>query len=212
MSGSKLSSKCRSQFKAAGLGEFIVLVAGARNAQRDVGGVGCDLVRDASLLDVVTLGQPKVLLGRHVAEHRGTMPCRIGRTDARRDVVVPGEDVRDQWAKDVERHAFVALSSLQLHVVFDLVQGHVAGAFDHHLDSMSPRTLGEFTDDFEFSQLRAVGGVGQTARAKTVTDGEAHIVLTHDPAQVIPQLVHGIFLILHEHPLGQASRPGRRCR
>ncbi len=74
MSGSKASSKCFSQFEAArALVELVVPVAGAGDAQRDVGGVGRDLVGDAALLDVVLLGQAQVLLGRDVAEHRGAV-------------------------------------------------------------------------------------------------------------------------------------------
>jgi hypothetical protein len=66
----------------AGLGELVVPVARAGNAERDVGGVGGDLVGDAALLDVVRLGQAEVFLGRHVAEHRGAVIGRGGRADA----------------------------------------------------------------------------------------------------------------------------------
>ena len=85
--------------RGAGLRELVVPVAGAGNAERDVGGVGGDLVGDAPLLDVVLLGQAEVLLGRDVAEHGGAVVGGRGGADAARDVVVAGEDVGHERAR-----------------------------------------------------------------------------------------------------------------
>ena len=53
----------------AGLGELVVPVAGAGDAEGDVGGVGGDLVGDAAFLHIALLGQAEVFLGGDVAEH-----------------------------------------------------------------------------------------------------------------------------------------------
>ena len=89
----------------AGLGQFVIPVARARNAERDVRRVGGDLVGDAALLHVVLLGQAQVLLGRDVAEHARAVIRRGGGADAGGDVVVAGENVRHQRTEDVERRA-----------------------------------------------------------------------------------------------------------
>src|SRR5690606_3192626 len=68
------------------LGQFVVPVAGAGDAEGDVGGVGGDLVGDAAFLDVAALGQAQVLLGRDVAEHGGPVIRDGGGADATGDV------------------------------------------------------------------------------------------------------------------------------
>src|SRR5436190_15393870 len=84
------------------LGQLVVAVAGAGDAQGDVGGVGGDLVRDAALLHVVLLGQAQVLLGRDVTEHAGAVVRGGGGADAACNVVVAGENVGHQRAEHVE--------------------------------------------------------------------------------------------------------------
>ena len=187
------------------LGQFVVPVARARDAQGHVGGVGRDPVGHAALLDVVLLGQAQVLLGRHVAEHRRAVIRRRGRADAGGDVVVAGEDVRDQRPEHVERRA-VAETPLQLHVELDLVEGHVARPLDHHLDAVGPGPLGQLPDSLKLGKLRIVGGVGKAARAQTVADRERHVVPATYLADLVPQFVHGVLAVVVEHPLGE-QRP-----
>src|SRR5690606_16208527 len=127
----------------AGLGELVVPVAGAGDAEGDVGGVGGDLVGDAAFLDVALLGQAEVLLGCDVAEHGGAVVCDGGGADAGGDVVVAGEDVGDEGAEDVEGGA-VAEAALEFGVELDLVEGDVAGALDHDLDAVAPGAFGQF--------------------------------------------------------------------
>jgi hypothetical protein len=67
--------------RGAGLGQFVVAVARAGDAQRHVGGVRRDLVGDAALLHVVLLGQAQVFLGRDVAEHARAVVGRRRRAD-----------------------------------------------------------------------------------------------------------------------------------
>ena len=78
----------------AGIAERVVAVARAGAVPRDVGGVGGDLVGDDALADVVGVGQAEVLLGRDVAEHRGSVPADHRRADGAGDVVVAGRRCR----------------------------------------------------------------------------------------------------------------------
>ncbi len=64
MSGSNDSSKWRLPVEgSAGARQLVVAVAHAGDTERDVGRMGCDLVSDAALLDVVRLGRPRCSLG-----------------------------------------------------------------------------------------------------------------------------------------------------
>src|SRR5690606_34705622 len=78
----------------AGPGQFVVSVPRARNAEGHVGGMSRDLVGDAALLDVILLGQAQVLFRGDVAEHAGPVKPGSRRSNAARDVIVSGEDVR----------------------------------------------------------------------------------------------------------------------
>ncbi len=127
---------------------------------------------------------------------------RRGGADAAGDVVVPREDVGHQRTEHVERGA-VAEAPLQLHVVFDLVERHVPGPFDHHLHAVGPRPLGQLADGLQLGQLGLIGRVGQPARAQPVADREGHVVAAHDLADLVPQLVHRVLAPVREHPLGQ---------
>ena len=190
--------------RGAGLGELVVAVARAGDAERHIRRVRSDLVGDAALLDVVLLGKAQVLLGRHVAEHAGTVVAGGSGADAAGDVVVAREDVGDERAKHVEGRA-VAQRALQLHVVFDLVERNVARALDHHLHAHAPGALREHAERLQFRQLRAVGGVGESARAQAVADGEGHVVAAHHLADPLPAREHRVLLVVHQHPLGQQA-------
>jgi hypothetical protein len=97
----------------------------------------------------------------------------------------------------------VTQGSLELHVVFDLVERHVTRAFDHDLDALGPGALGQLAQGLELPQLCLIGGVGEAARPQSVSQREADVVLAHDVADVVEDLVHRVLPIMHEHPLGQ---------
>src|SRR5690606_24800727 len=102
----------------AGAGKGVVPGAGGRVALGQVGGVGGDLVGDDAVLDVLSVGQAEVLLGRDVAEHGGAEPADHGRADGAGDVVVAGGDVGGQRPEGVEGR-LVAVLQLLVHVGLD---------------------------------------------------------------------------------------------
>ena len=177
MSGSKLSSKCFSQLRAArALVSSSSRSRRAGNAQGHVGRVGGDLVGDAALLDVVLLRQAQVLLGRDVAQHARPVIGGRRRADATGDVVVAGEHVGHQRTEHVKRRT-VAELAFELHVVFDLIERDVPRPFDHHLHALPPGAFGQFAQRVQLGQLGAVGGVGQSAGTQSVADRKADVVL-----------------------------------
>jgi hypothetical protein len=140
--------------RRARLGEVVVPVARAGDAERHVGRVRRDLVGDAALLHVVHLGQAQVLFRGHVAQHaRAVVPGRRG-ADGAGDVVVAGEHVGHERPEHVERRAMTD-GALQLHVELDLVEGHVARALDHDLHALAPGALGQLAQRRQLGQLRA---------------------------------------------------------
>ena len=156
--------------------------------------MGRDLVGDHALADVLDLGQAQVFLGRHVAEHAGTVPAGQGRADGRGDVVVAGCDVGHQRAQHVERR-LVALDGLFLHVHGDLVHRHVAGAFHHHLAAAGLGPPGQLAQRLELGELGGVGRVGDAAGPQAVAQAERDVVLPHDVAQIVEVGVERVFLV-----------------
>src|SRR5262249_45856574 len=77
----------------AGARQIVVPGACAGDSAGDVARVGGDLVGDAARLHVLGLRQADVLLGRHVAEHRGARARGFRRADRTRQVVIAREDV-----------------------------------------------------------------------------------------------------------------------
>ena len=104
----------------------------------EVGGMGGDLVGDHAVLDVVAVRQAEMLLRRDVAEHGGAEPADHGGADGRGDVVIARRDIGDQRPKRVERR-LAAFLELLVDIDLDLVQRHMAGAFDHHLAALPRR-------------------------------------------------------------------------
>ena len=144
------------------------------------------------------------------------MPADHGRADRRRDVVVAGSDVGDQRTQGVERRLVAELVFL-LHLLFDLVQRDVAGAFDHDLHVVFPGFLGEFTQSLQFGELRFVAGVGNAAGTQAIAQRKGDVVLRENLADVVKALVQKILLVMMRHPLRQnraaaAHDPGDALR
>ena len=134
-----------------------------------------DLVGDHACLHVVAVRQAQVLLRRDVAKHRRAEPADHGGADGAGDVVVAGRDVGHQRPQRVERRP-PQQRELLLHVHLDLVQRHMAGAFDHHLAAVLPGDLGQLAQRLKLGELRLVVGVRDGAGAQAVAQAERHVV------------------------------------
>ena len=124
--------------------------------------VGRDFIGDDALTDVFFVRQSQVFFGRDVAEHGGSEPPYHRGADTAGDVVIPRGDVGRQRSQGVEGR-LVADLELFVHVLLDQVHGHVAGAFYHHLAVMIPGLERQFTQGFEFGELRLVVRIGESA-------------------------------------------------
>jgi hypothetical protein len=155
--------------RGPGLGQLVVAVARAGDAQRDVGRVGGDLVGDAALLHVVLLRQAQVLLGRDVAEHARAVIGGGGGADAAGDVVVAGEDVGHERAEHVERRAVAeARWSFMLYSIWS--NGTWPGPSTMTCTPWRPGALGELAERRQLARAALVGGVGQPAGAQAVAE------------------------------------------
>ena len=112
-------------------------------ALRQIGGMGGNLIGDHALLDVLAVGQAQMLLGRHIAKHGGAKPANHGRANRAGNMVIARRNIGCQRAQCIEG-GFAADLELLVHIGLDLVHGHMAWAFNHHLDIMLPGNLGQF--------------------------------------------------------------------
>ena len=117
-------------------------------------------------------------------------------------MVVARSDVDDERAKGVERRAVAELDFL-IDLLLDLVERHVAGAFDHDLNVVLPGFVGEFAERLEFGELRLVAGVGDAAGAKAVAERIGDVVLLQDLGDVVEALVEEVLFVVVGHPLRQ---------
>ncbi len=76
----------------------------------------------------------------------------------------------------------------QDHIRGDLVQGHVPGAFDHHLDIALPGPLGQLAQYDHFLNLDLVRGVVQGARTAAVAQAQGHVLMQLVPKPVLQVL------------------------
>src|ERR1700722_15845936 len=165
----------------------------------EVRGMRGDAVGDHAGLDVLAIGQDETLLRRHVAEHGGADPADHRGANPRRDVVVARRNVRGQGPKRVEGR-LAAFTKLFFHIDLDLVHGHMAGAFDHHLAAFIPSDLGELAKRLQFRELRAIVGVGDRARTQAVAERERNIILAHDVADLVELLIKKALAMASEAP------------
>ena len=129
--------------------------------------MGGDFIRDAALLHIFGPGQAQMLRRRNIAQETRAPVGRGSCANGGNYVVITGEYIRNHRAQDIERRT-VANRLLALHVHLDLVERHMAGAFDHHLHSALAGTQDQLAKHVKFGKLCRVGGVGQTARPPAV--------------------------------------------
>ena len=120
-------------------------------------------------------------------------------------MVVAGRHVGDHRTQDVEGR-LVAPLHLAADVHLDLVHGHVARPFDHHLAPQGFRPAGELTHHFELGELGLVAGVGHRAGAKAVAQAPGDVAVAHDLAQLVEVGIERVFEAVGRHPLGH-QRP-----
>ena len=114
-------------------------------------------------------------------------------------MVVAGGDIGDQRSQHIEGGSH-ADALLHLHVGGDLIQGHMAGAFHHHLHIVRPCALGQLAQTYQLFDLAHVGGVSQTAGTAGIAQRDGHVMLGADLADLVKVLVEGVLVAGHAHP------------
>ncbi len=185
----------------AGLGEGVVAALGGGVALGQVGGVGGDLVGHHALAHIVTVGQPQVLLGGHIAQQGATVPTDHGRPDGAGQVVVPRGDVGHQRPQGVEG-SLVAPFQLAVHVLANQVHGDVAGPLVHDLHVEGPGPASQVALGPQLGELGLVVGIGNAAGPQAVADAEGHVVAGHDLADLVPVGVRKVLAVMGQAPLG----------
>ena len=184
---------------AAGIAHLVIDVPGMGDALGNVGGVGGNFGGHDALLYVLHIGQCQMLGGGHIAQEGRTAGGCHCAADGSGDVVIAGGDIGDQRSQHIEGGAH-ADALLHLHVGGDLIQGHMAGAFYHHLHIVRPCALGQLAQTHQFLDLAHVGGVGQTAGTAGVAQRDGHVMLGADLADLVKVLVEGVLVAGHAHP------------
>src|SRR5260370_370620 len=174
----------------------------------ETGRVRGDLVGDDTDFDVVAVGQPQMLLRRHVTKQCGAEPPDHRRADTAGDVVVTRRNVGGERAQSVERR-LAALIELLLHVDLDLVHRHVAGAFDHDLNIVLPGELGQLAQGLQLGELGAVIRVGNRSRPQPVAQGVADVIGPHDLVDLAEMRVEKTLLVMGEAPFRHDRAPPR---
>jgi hypothetical protein len=119
-------------------------------------------------------------------------------------VIVARGDVGDERAEDIERRA-VADPFLEAHVHLDLVERHVARAFDHDLDAGLSRALDQLAQGQQLLDLRPVGRVEYGTRSEPVPQAERHVVAMSDLEKAIEPGIEGVLFPVVEHPGDEES-------
>jgi len=118
-------------------GDRIVAHLRGRMAFSEICCVSRKLIGDNTHLHIIPVRQTQMLFGRYITQHRRTKPADHGCTNARRNMIIAGRNIGGERPQRIER-SFAAFLQLFFHVHFDLVHGHVARPFDHHLTAMVP--------------------------------------------------------------------------
>ena len=164
-----------------------------------VGGMGGYLIGDDTYTHILLIGQCQMLFGGDITEHGRTQPTYLCRADGRRNMVVTRCDVRHDGAERIERR-IVAFFYLALHILLNLVHGHVAGTFDESLHILVPSTLHKLAHRVEFCKLRFIVGIVRRPRTQSVSQRDGHIILCQNIANVIKVFVKETLAVMHQAP------------
>src|SRR5664279_1394475 len=169
---------------------------------RHIGRMRRDLIGNDAVFHVFVIGQAEVLFRSDVAEHRRAMPADERRANRGGNVVVAGGDVDHQRAQRIEGSA-VAKFDFLVHLLLDLVERHVAGAFDHHLHIAFPGFCRQLAQGFKLGKLRFVAGIGNAAGTQAVAQRITHVVLSENLGDLVEVIVEEVLLVVMRHPLRQ---------
>ena len=106
-----------------------------------IGCVGSNAGGDDTHMNILLGRQRQVLCRSHIAEEVGPGHCGKSTADSSSDMVIAGSYIRDEGSKYIEG-GVVTEPLLKLHVGGNLVEGHVAGALYHDLNSGPASPLG----------------------------------------------------------------------
>ena len=140
-----------------------------------------------------------MLSGSDIAEESSAWGCCDSAADSRSDVIVSGSDISNERSQNIEWSAH-ADRLLDLHVCFDLVHRHVAGAFHHYLNVLCPCALSKLTESYELFDLAYIARVSKTARTASVAQWDRDVVLSADIEDLIVVFVERILVACHAHP------------
>jgi len=85
----------------------------------------------------------------------------------------------------------------------------VPRTLDHDLHALVAGAQDELAQGPQLGELRGVGRVRQAAGPEAVAERVGDIVLTHDGADLIEELVHRILLAVDDHPFGEQGSASR---
>jgi hypothetical protein len=97
-------------------------------------------------MNILRRGETEMFTGRDVAEEIGTRTGCYSTTNGTGDMVITRCDIRNKRAKYIKRRS-VAETFLEFNVGFDLIERYMARTFDHHLNSLIPGPLSEFSEE-----------------------------------------------------------------
>ena len=141
-----------------GAGQRIIADLRGWVAFGQVRGMGRELVGNHADFDIITIRQAEVLFRGDIAKHGGAEPANHRRANAGGDVIIARRNVGCEWPQRIERR-FAAFFQLLVHIHFDLVHRHMAGALNHHLTAARMGDLSELAKRFQLGKLRRIIGI-----------------------------------------------------
>ena len=117
-------------------------------------------------------------------------------------MVVTRCNVGNERAEDIERRS-MAKALFHLHIGRNLVHRHMAGAFDHNLHVLRPRTLCKIAQLDQLADLTRVGRIINAARTQCVTQRNGNVVAAENVQHLVVILEERILIAGHLHPCEQ---------
>ena len=164
--------------------------------------MGRDLAGNDALAHVIFIRQAQVLRRCNVAQEVRAGLCGDGAADGRGDMVVTRCNVGNERPEDIERRS-MAKALFHLHIGRNLVHRHMAGALDHNLHVLRPRTLCKIAQLDQLADLTRVGRIINAARTQCVTQRNGNVVAAENVQHLVVILEERILIAGHLHPREQ---------